>query len=95
MFEGFMLFLSCFCYAFVHVCLLMPCGYLLGNCEFVTFPLVSWVRWGALLYRLLIFAFVYFVSVIVLYHREVFVYYLRIYFFHFFIISDYSLNIDI
>ena len=25
------------------------------NCEVVTFPLVSWVRWGALLYRLLIF----------------------------------------
>ena len=54
-----MLFLSCFCHAFVHVCLLMPCGHLLGkdlllgsrflmsNCEVVTFPLVSWVRRGA------------------------------------------------
>ena len=27
----FTLFLSCFCYAFVHVCLLMPCGHLLGK----------------------------------------------------------------
>ena len=26
---SFMLFLSCFCYASVHVCLLMPCGHLL------------------------------------------------------------------
>ena len=26
-----MLFLSCFCYAFVHICLLMPCGDLLGK----------------------------------------------------------------
>ena len=26
-----MLFLSCFCYAFVRVCLLMPCGHLLGK----------------------------------------------------------------
>ena len=25
-------------------------------CEFVTFPLVSWVRYGTLLYRFLIFA---------------------------------------
>ena len=30
-FQGgsFMLFMSCFCYAFVRVCLLMPCGHLL------------------------------------------------------------------
>ena len=28
---SFMLFLSCFCYAFVRVCLLMPCGQLLGK----------------------------------------------------------------
>ena len=27
----FMLFLSCFCYAFVRVSLLMPCGHLLGK----------------------------------------------------------------
>ena len=31
-FRGsFMLFLSCVCYAFVHVCLLLPCGHLLGK----------------------------------------------------------------
>ena len=30
-----MLFLSCFCYAFVHVCLLMPFGHLLGKLWFV------------------------------------------------------------
>ena len=49
----------------MHVCLLMPCGHLLGNswlsfvmsnCDVVTFQLVSWVRCGALLYRFLIFA---------------------------------------
>ena len=28
---SFMLFLSCFCYAFVRVCLLMPCSHLLGK----------------------------------------------------------------
>ena len=28
---SFMLFLSCFCYAIMHVCLLMPCGHLLGK----------------------------------------------------------------
>ena len=51
-------FLSCVCYAFVRVCLFVPCGHLLGkgltswlsfvvsNGEFVTFPLVSWVRCG-------------------------------------------------
>ena len=61
-------FLSCVCYAFVRVCLYVPCGHLLGsgltswlsfvvsNCEFVTFPLVSWVRCGTWLYRFLIFA---------------------------------------
>ena len=26
-----MLYMSCFCYAFVFVCLLMPCGHLLGK----------------------------------------------------------------
>ena len=47
-----------FCYAFTHVCLLMPCGHLMGkgltswlsfvmsNCD-VNSPLVSWVRCGA------------------------------------------------
>ena len=59
--------LSCVCYVFVHVCLYVLCGHLLGkgwplgsfvvsNCEFVTFPLVSWVRCGTWLYRFLIFA---------------------------------------
>ena len=54
-----MLCLSRFCYAFVRVCLLMPCGQLLGkgltswllfvmsNFDVVTSPLVSWVRSGA------------------------------------------------
>ena len=28
---SFMLFLSCVCYAFVRVCLLMPCGHLFGK----------------------------------------------------------------
>ena len=53
-----MLSLSCVCYAFVHVCLLMPCGHFAGkgqtswlsfvmsNCDVVTFPLVYWVRCG-------------------------------------------------
>ena len=48
-----MKFLSCVCYAFVRVRLLMPCGHLNGkgltswpsfvmsNCDVVTFPLVS------------------------------------------------------
>ena len=56
-----MLFLSCICYAFVHLCLLMPCGtswlsFVMSNCEFVTLPLVSCVRCGCLIvYRFLIF----------------------------------------
>ena len=29
---------------------------MVSNCEFVTFPLVSWVRCGTLLYQFLIFA---------------------------------------
>ena len=56
-----------FCYAFVRVCLLIPCGHLLGKgwplgsrlwCLIVklSFPLVSWVRCGAWVYRFLIFA---------------------------------------
>ena len=47
-----------FCYAFMHVCLLMPCGYLwkgltswlsfvMSNCAVVIFSFVSWVRCGA------------------------------------------------
>ena len=31
-------------------------SFVVSNCEFVTFPLVSWVGCGTLLYRLLIFA---------------------------------------
>ena len=54
---SFMLSLSCFCYAFMHICLLMPCGHLaagkgltswllsvMSNCKVDTCPLVSWVR---------------------------------------------------
>ena len=53
-----MFFLSCVCYDFVRVCLYVLSGHLPGkgltswlsfvvsNCEFVTFPLVSWVRCG-------------------------------------------------
>ena len=62
-----MFFLSCFCYAFVIVCLYVlygPCweradllALVCGvYCEFVTFPLVSWVRRGTWLFRFLIFA---------------------------------------
>ena len=59
-----MFFLSCVCYAFVRVCLYQLCGHLLtsrlsfvvSNCEFVSFLLVSWVRCGTWLYRFLIFA---------------------------------------
>ena len=61
---SFMLFLSCFCYAFVCVCLLSPDGkgltswfwFVISNCEVVTFPLVSWVRRRTWLHRFLIFA---------------------------------------
>ena len=66
---SFILFVSCFGYAFVRVCLLMPCvvvtcweeltswlSFVMSNCEVVTFSLVSWVRCGAWLYRFLIFA---------------------------------------
>ena len=31
-------------------------SFVVSNCEFVTFPLVSWVRCGTWLYRFLIFA---------------------------------------
>ena len=65
---SYMLFLSCFCYAFVHVCLLTPCGHLLIkgwplgsrlSCLIVKLSLshvVSLVRCGAWLYRFLVFA---------------------------------------
>ena len=46
--------LSCVCYAFVRICFVVPCGqgltsllsFVVSNCEFVTFLLVSWVRCG-------------------------------------------------
>ena len=54
-----MFFLSCVCYAFVRACLFIsalwsPAGkgltswlsFVVSNCEFVTFPLVSWVKCG-------------------------------------------------
>ena len=67
LFWIFYFFLYCVCYAFVSVCLYASCGQLLGKgwplgcrlwcpTEFVTFPLVSWVRCGTWLYRFLIFA---------------------------------------
>ena len=51
--------LLCFFYAFVRVCLYMPCFHLLGNgwllssrlwCLTVSFPLASWVSCGTWLY---------------------------------------------
>ena len=59
------LFLSCVCYAFVHVCALWShagkgltswLSFVVSNCEFVTFSLVFWVRFGTWLYKFLIFA---------------------------------------
>ena len=55
--DFFTLFLSCVCYAFECVCLFVPflpagkrltswLSFVVSNCEFVTFPLVSWVRCG-------------------------------------------------
>ena len=60
---SFMFFLSCVCYLF-NCALWSPAGkgltfwllFVVSNCEFVTFPLVSWVRCGTSLYRFLIFA---------------------------------------
>ena len=60
-------FLSCVCYAFVHIMVICalwsPAGkrlthwlsLVVSKCEFVTFSFVSWVRCGTLLYRFLIF----------------------------------------
>ena len=53
-----MLFMSCFCYAFMHVCfdaLWSPAGkgltswlsFVMSNCDVATFSLVSLVRCGA------------------------------------------------
>ena len=58
-----MLFLSCVCYALVHICLLMPgkgmtswLSFVISTCKVRTFPLVFWVKCGDGLYRFLIFA---------------------------------------
>ena len=61
-----MLFLSCFCFRvrlFIDALwslagkgLTSWLSFVMSNCEVVTFPLVSWVRCGALLYQFLIFA---------------------------------------
>ena len=64
---SFMYFLSCVCYGlcFLFICALWsPAGkgltswfsFVVSNCEFVTFPLVSWVRCGTWLYGFFIFA---------------------------------------
>ena len=50
--------------ASVYLCLVVTCwegltswlSFVVYNCEFVTFPLVSWVMYGTWLYRFLIFA---------------------------------------
>ena len=56
--------LQCLCARLFICALWSPAGkgltswlsFAVSNCEFVTFPLVSWVRCGTWLYRLLIFA---------------------------------------
>ena len=65
-FCGSFMFFSVLCLLCLsRVCLFVPCGHLLGkgwlsfvvsNCEFITFPLVTWVRCGTWLYWFLIFA---------------------------------------
>ena len=56
--------LLCLCARLFICALWSPAGkgltswlmFVVSNCEFVTFPLVSWVRCGTRLYRFLIFA---------------------------------------
>ena len=56
--------LECLCAGLFICALWSPAGkgltswlsFVVCNCEFVTFPLVSWVRCGTFLYRFLIFA---------------------------------------
>ena len=58
------LYLLCFCVCLFIGALWSPAGkgmtswlsFVMSKCEVVTFPLVSWVRCGAWLYRFLIFA---------------------------------------
>ena len=60
----FCLVLLCLCTRLFICALWSPAGkgltswlsFVVSNCEFVTFPLVSWVRCGTWLYRFLIFA---------------------------------------
>ena len=58
-FESFILFLSCFCYAFVNVCCVMPCGYLQGICWplgsrvwclIVKLSLSHWYPWSGVVF---------------------------------------------
>ena len=63
-----MIFLLCVCYAFLARLFVFPLwspagkgltswlSFVMSNCEFATFPLVSCVRCGICLYRFLIFA---------------------------------------
>ena len=59
----FVLFLLCFRACLFIDALWLPAGkgltswlsFVMSNCEVVTFPLVSWVRCDALLYRFLVF----------------------------------------
>ena len=56
--------LQCLCERLIICALWSPAGkgltswlsFAVSNCEFVTFPLVSWVRCGTWLYQFLIFA---------------------------------------
>ena len=65
-------FLLCFCAHLFIDALVSPVGkgltswpsFVMSYCDVVTFPLVSWVRWGACLYRFLIFVlFFYFIYI--------------------------------
>ena len=60
-----LLYFFCLVFARLFICALWsPAGkgltswlsFVVSNCEFVTFPLVSWVRCGTGLYRSMIFA---------------------------------------
>ena len=63
MFYSCLVFAMSLC-ASVYMCFVVTCwkgltswlSFVVSNCEFVTFPLVSLVRCGTLLYRFLIFA---------------------------------------
>ena len=56
--------LLCLCARLFIFALWSPAGegmtswhsFVVSNCDFVTFPLVSWIRYSTLLYRFLIFA---------------------------------------